>query len=155
VELVADARARAAKSSPPLLRSWLAAAHGEALAANLDYSGSLHAFDDAAKLLPADTITTEGPYVALNPVHLDRWRGHALARLGTADAVGVLSNALDRLDPSFTRAETALRVDLAIALNNAGEREEARRQANQATRLAEIINSARQQRRVQTLTTAV
>jgi hypothetical protein len=155
VNLVASARARAAKSSPPLLRSWLAAAHGEALAASLDYSGSLQAFDDAAKILPTDIISTEGPYVALDPVHLDRWRGHAIARLGTADAVAVLSNALDRLDPSFTRAETALRVDLAIALNHAGEGDEARRQANQATRLAEIINSARQRRRVQTLTIAV
>ena len=35
-----------------VLRAWLAAAHGEALAAHGDRTASLHAFDRAAELLP-------------------------------------------------------------------------------------------------------
>jgi hypothetical protein len=152
VDLVAAARTRAATTSPMLLRSWLAAAHGEALAANKQHSASLHAFHEARDLLATDTTSTDGPYVALNSIHLERWRGHALARLGTPDAVDVLSGALDRLDKSFTRAETALRVDLAVALDKAGEREESRKQAVAAAHLASIISSSRQQYRAQMLT---
>ncbi|MCE7011836.1 hypothetical protein LWC34_54845 [Kibdelosporangium philippinense] len=149
--LLAAARAKVAASSPAVLRSWLAAAHGEALAANGEGPSSLRAFDDAGKLLTAEKAINDGPYVVLDSTHLDRWRGHALARLRPAEAATVLSGTLDRLDPSFARAETALRVDLAVALTAVDERDEARRQASYAARLAEIIGSARQQRRVQAL----
>ncbi|HSZ30570.1 MAG TPA: hypothetical protein VK784_12555, partial [Pseudonocardiaceae bacterium] len=115
IDLLDDARRSAEATSPRVLRSWLAAAHGEALAAHGDRTASLHAFDQAAKLLPSDTAN-ERPYVALDTVHLGRWRGHALARFGDPDATTVLTDALARLDPSFVRAETALRVDLATAL---------------------------------------
>ncbi|WP_132123993.1 hypothetical protein [Actinocrispum wychmicini] len=150
--LLAESREKATNSSPAVIRAWLAAAHGETLAANGQVSECLRAFAQAANLLPTDTSTVDGPYVALDPVHLDRWRGHALARLGTSDAVEVLSGTLERLDPSFTRAETGLRVDLAVALARMNERDEALRQAGYANRLAEAIGSARQQRRVRALT---
>jgi tetratricopeptide (TPR) repeat protein len=151
VTMLAHARIKAVNSSPALLRSWLAAAHGEALAANGKLTDSLRTFDEAAELLPSITSKDDGPYVALDPVHLNRWRGHALARLGASEAVSVLSNALDRLDSSFTRAETALRVDLAIALDSANEQRAAQHQARHATELAKIIGSKRQLRRVQHL----
>jgi hypothetical protein len=152
VALVAQARERAAKSSPTVLRSWLAAAHGEALAANMDHSASLRAFDDAAYLLSVDAVpATEGPYIVLDQVHFDRWRGHALARLADSSAIEILNNALDRLDPSFARAETGLRVDLATVLNAVGERREAMIQAKRAEQLASLIGSARQRRRVSAL----
>jgi hypothetical protein len=149
--LIAHARASATKHSPQLLRCWLAAAHGEALAANRQRSQSLREFDTAGAMLPTDSTNPDGPYVALDPTHLARWRGHALARFGDAEAVDVLTNALDRLDSSFTRAETALRVDLASALAAIGERETALAHATIANQLAAEIGSARQHRRIRTL----
>jgi|SRR5882757_8398192 len=74
------------------------------------------AFDTAAALLPIDTVDPDGLYVALDSVHLARWHGNALARFGDPEAVGLLTSALNRLDPTFTRAETGLHVDLATAL---------------------------------------
>ncbi|MGH3983373.1 MAG: hypothetical protein ACRDST_11965, partial [Pseudonocardiaceae bacterium] len=150
VDLLGSARHRADATAPRVLRAWLAAAHGEALAAHTDRTASLHAFDQAAQLLPDDP-TDERPYVALDTVHLARWRGHALARFGDPDATAILTDALNRLDPSFVRAETALRVDLATALAATGDRNEARTHAHHATRLAAQIGSARQRRRVMAL----
>ncbi|MBV9142424.1 MAG: hypothetical protein JO115_16195, partial [Pseudonocardiales bacterium] len=72
-----DATCRQAEpASPPVLRSWLAATHGETLATHGNRTASLRAFDTAAELLPCDT-TDERPYVALASVHLARWRGQA------------------------------------------------------------------------------
>jgi hypothetical protein len=154
VDLLDSARRRADATAPRVLRAWLAAAHGEALAAGDRRTASLHAFDRAARLLP-DGPTDERPYVALDLVHLARWRGHALARFGDPDATVVLTDALNRLDPSFVRAETALRVDLAIALAASGHRDEARTQADHAARLARQVGSARQRRRIKTLLATV
>jgi hypothetical protein len=154
IDLLDDARRSAEATSPRVLRSWLAAAHGEALAAHGDRTASLHAFDQAAKLLPSDTAN-ERPYVALDTVHLGRWRGHALARFGDPDATTVLTDALARLDPSFVRAETALRVDLATALVANDHRDEARTHADHAARLATQVGSARQRRRITTLLTTI
>jgi hypothetical protein len=154
VDLLDSARHRADTSAPRVLRAWLAAAYGEALAAHGDRTASLYAFDQAADLLPSD-LTDERPYVALDPVHLARWRGHALARFGHPDAIAVLNDALNRLDPSFVRAEAALRVDLATALATNGDRDEARSHADHAARLAIQVGSARQRRRITTLLTTV
>ena len=153
-DLLDDARRRADPAAPRVLRAWLAAAHGEALAAHTDRTASLHAFDQAAALLPNDP-TDERPYVALDPVHLTRWRGHALARFAHPDAIAVLTDALTRLDPSFVRAETALRVDLATAHTATGDRDEARTHTDYAARLAAQVGSARQRRRLTTLLVTV
>ena len=91
VDLLDGARHRADTTAPRILRAWLAAAHGEALAAHGNPTASLHAFDQAAELLPDDP-GDERPYVALDVVHLARWRGHALARFGHPDAIAVLTN---------------------------------------------------------------
>ncbi|APU22929.1 helix-turn-helix domain-containing protein [Actinoalloteichus sp. GBA129-24] len=147
-EVTGHALAAARQSAPTILLAWLAAAHGEALAADDQSAQSLRAFDRAARALPADTVHAETPYVAMNDVHLTRWRGHALARCGERSAVTVLSDALQALDPSFTRAETALRVDLTHALLHAGERDSAVEQATQARTLARQVGSTRQQRRL-------
>jgi hypothetical protein len=154
VDLLDGARRAADASSPRILRAWLAAAHGEALAAHADQTASLHAFDQAAELLPGDP-TDEHPYVALDPVHLARWRGHALARFGHPDAIVLLTEALDRLDVTFVRAETALRVDLATALAASDNRHEARMHADRAQSLAQELGSKRQQRRLRTLTASL
>jgi hypothetical protein len=151
VELLDAAEKRAHRIAGRLLRSWLAAAHGEALAANEQRSASLRAFDRAASLLPTNMAAPDGPYVVLDPVHLARWRGHALARIGEPEAVDVLSSALSRLDPTFTRAETGLRVDLATAFLALGEHEVGSAYAMRARTLATEIGSVRQQRRIDRL----
>jgi tetratricopeptide (TPR) repeat protein len=155
VELLADIRSRTTRTTDRALRAWLAAAHGETLAANGQRSESLQAFDTAAALLPDDPTDDEGPYLALDAVHLARWRGHALARVGDPEAVDVLVSALDQLDPTFTRAETALRVDLATAYVSTGEHDQARAHLAQAEALATDIGSARQQRRLAQLRSMV
>lgn len=140
---LAEARDLAKRTAPALLRAWLAAAYGEGLAAAGCRDEALRAFDAAAALLPADPIEPRLPFIFLSEVHLDRWRGHALARLGDAEAVQILTGALERLDPTFARAETSLRVDLAIALTAIDDYDEARVHANQVERLAVEIGSVR------------
>jgi tetratricopeptide (TPR) repeat protein len=154
VDLLDSARQRADPTAPGVLRAWLAVAHGEALAAHGERTASLYAFDQAAELLPDDPAD-EWPYVALDAVHLARWRGHALARFGDPEATAVLTDALKRLDPSFVRAETALRVDLATALAATGDRDEAHTHAHRADRLAAQVGSARQRRRIKTILATV
>jgi hypothetical protein len=155
VDLLDNARRCADATAPRILRAWFAAAHGETLAAHGDRTASLRAFDRAADLLPASSETDDRPYVALDSTHLARWRGHALARFGDPDATALLTSALNSLDPSFVRAETALRVDLATALTATGEVDAARTHADHATRLAAQVGSARQSRRVKTLLATV
>lgn len=152
VELLATIRERCDRKIDRLIRSWIAAAHGEALAADGQRTACLNTYDIAFALLSGDTTTANGPYVALDAVHLARWRGHALARLHDRNAVDVLTSALNQLDPTFTRAETALRVDLATALTAAGERDEARAHADLADTLAREIGSNRQRRRLRAIT---
>jgi hypothetical protein len=147
-------RSGTVQTAPRILRAWLAAAHGEALAAHGNPTASLHAFDQATQLLPSDP-DDERPYVALDTVHLARWRGHALARFGHPDAITVLTDAFNRLDPSFVRAETALRVDLATALAAGDNQNEARTHADQARSLAAELGSKRQHRRLKTLAAAL
>ena len=138
-----------AADAPPLLRSWLAAAHGEALAADDRPDASLHAFDTADDLLP-DTPgrLDEGPYLALDAAHLARWRGHALAHFGRPDATTVLRDALGRHDAEFTRAEASLRADLVLAHVALGEHDAARHELAAARRTADAVDSARQHHRL-------
>lgn len=154
VDVLSNACAEARQACSPRLRAWLTAAHGEALAATGDRDRSLHAFDTAHSLLSDTEPSTEDPYVALDNTHLVRWRGHALARFGDTEAVTVLRDALDRHDRTFTRAETALRIDLATAFAATHDRDSAEAEAARARELANDIGSTRQQRRINRLTTA-
>ncbi|WP_020673876.1 hypothetical protein [Amycolatopsis nigrescens] len=147
VEQLAEARTIAKHTAPPLLRSWLAAAHGEGLAAAGHRSEALRAFDSADGLLPADPEDPALPFLFLGGAHLDRWRGHALSKLGEPDAIDQLSHALPRLPADFIRAKTGMLVDLAYAHAASGDRDEALAQARQARRLAGQIKSDRQLRR--------
>lgn len=149
VELLDVTRKRAEKTTSRLVRAWLAATHGEVLAADRQRSASLRAFDAAANLLPSGSSSVERPYVVLDAVHLSRWRGHALARIGEPEAVEVLSSALRQLDSTFARAAAALHVDLASACVKLKDYGSARLHIVQAERLAEGIGSERQWRRIQ------
>ena len=143
------ARQIGANAGPPLVRAWLAAAHGEALAADGQHSASLHEFDEAARSLPDECDPDEtGPYLALDATHLGRWRGHALARITHRDAVPVLLRALTAHDTEFTRAEAGLRADLAAAHAASGDYAAADEQRARAAEIAEGVGSVRQQRRL-------
>jgi len=151
VELTGYARTLAKGRTPKLLYSWLTAGYGEACAANGDHRASLTAFDDASHSMPSQAEYPETPFLVFDPTHLERWRGNALARLGEPEAIGVLSDVLDRLDPSFTRAATALRVDLVQVFTATGEKETAATHAQHARLLAAQIGSTRQRRRLDAL----
>ncbi len=145
----ANEPARSVPAAQPLLRSWLAAAHGEALAADQQEDASLHAFDDALALLPdIPTRLADGPYLALDTAHLIRWRGHALASFGHPDAITVLTDALDQHDTEFTRAEAGLRTDLVLAYIAVGEHDAARQHLAAARHIADAVGSARQRDRL-------
>ena len=148
VEQLVHVRSSARRHAPRILMAWLAAACGEAYAVRNRRGAALRAFDEADSLLASQQQETPCPYVALNPVHLARWRGHALARIGETEAIAVLQEAFGHLDPSFVRAQVALLVDLAIAMSQNSMIEEARRQKECASALAAEVGSHRQQRRL-------
>jgi tetratricopeptide (TPR) repeat protein len=151
VEQLAEARSLAGRVAPPLLRSWLAAAHGEGLAAAGHRDEALRVFDAAGALLPSDPADPALPFLFLGGAHLDRWRGHALARFGEHEAIAALTRALPRLPADFVRARTGMLVDLAHAYAAAGDRDATLAHARQAKQLASQIKSDRQLRRLAAL----
>jgi tetratricopeptide (TPR) repeat protein len=151
VHQLAYVRSIANGTATPLLRAWLAAAHGETLAAAGHADDARRAFDVASGLLPTDPVDPALPFLFLGDSHLDRWRGNALARVGAPDAIDQLTDALARLPADFVRARTGLLVDLAYAQAAAGDRDAALGHARQARRLAAQIKSDRQQRRLNRL----
>ncbi|WP_235079116.1 hypothetical protein [Amycolatopsis orientalis] len=134
---------------PPRLRAWLAAAHAEFLAAAGQRTQALRMLDLATDILPTGDSDPELPYLMLNQANLARWRGHCLARLGEDEAIADLNSALDGLaSMTSRRAETGLRVDLALALQRKGDGHAARIEAQRAAELAGSTGSARQRARI-------
>lgn len=151
VQLTEYALTSAQGRVPALLHAWLLAAHGEACAAHGDAARSLHFFDAAARALSSAPLG-DPHYLVFGDVHLVRWRGSALAKLRDTEAAGTLTAALDRLDPTFTRAETALRTDLAYVLRASDDPEAATPHADKARQLAERIGSIRHTNRLRLIT---
>jgi hypothetical protein len=150
--LVDAARTAAGTRVPPVLQAWLAAVAAEMSAGTGDEPGARRLLDLADRTVPADPDETAVlPYIALGPGHLARWRGNILARLGDPDATRDLVDALDQMDPSFTRAGASLRCDLAAAMLAQHERTEARRHAAEGHGLARQAGSVRQRRRIDAL----
>jgi tetratricopeptide (TPR) repeat protein len=146
---IAHARTLATLAAvPALLATWLAAAHGEALAATGDRDAALAAFDDAGALLPTEHHHPDLPFIMLSDGHLSRWRGAALTRLGDQEAVTELEHALHTITTTTARAQTGMLTDLAYAYATTGDRDAALTYANQARRLAAQIGSDRQRRRL-------
>jgi len=152
VEIADSARTIGRDSAPSLLKAWLNASYGEACAADGRDVDSLLAFDEAARAMPSILDPAETPYLVFGDVHLERWRGNALARLGARGAIDTLSETLSKLEPSFTRAETALRVDLVQVLKAMNDRAEMAVHAERANMLALQIGSVRQRNRLAWLT---
>lgn len=150
--LVDAARTQVGTRVPPVLHAWLAAVAAEMSAGTGDELGARRLLDLADRSLPADPAETAAlPYIALGPGHLARWRGNILARLGDTDATRDLGDALDQMDPSFTRAGASLRCDLAAAMLAQHDRAEARRHAAEGRALARQAGSVRQRRRLDAL----
>ncbi|MEU4241886.1 XRE family transcriptional regulator [Actinoplanes sp. NPDC026619] len=154
VSLIQHARTEADGQVPAMLRSWLWAAEAEGLAASGAAGPAQVALDQAGRALPGPDEGDGLPYLFLNDVHLARWRGHCLARLGKVEAVQELTDAVKRLDPTFTRAAAGLRCDLALAYSVRGQHEEARAEARAAEALATRASSTRQRRRIVGLLTS-
>lgn len=160
VELLEYARSVAENKVPAVLQSWLAAAHGEGLAAAGRRNEALRAFDQADEWLPADPVDPEMPFLLLNSGQLARWRGNGLTKLGEQEAIEQLEAAARELEsPNGTaiREGSAIRglnwlyVDLAFAYSAAGDREAAIAYAQRARRLASQIGSDRQRQRLESL----
>lgn len=146
--LLQEAQSIAGDRTPPLLRSWLAAALGEGYAAAGDRDGALRAFDRAGELLPTETTHPELAFLFLGGSHLARWRGDALARLGEPEAIQQLTMVLDSAPVDFVRARASVHIDLAFAYARAGDRDAARDHARQARRLISQVGSVRLRRRL-------
>jgi len=153
LQLVTEARREARRSVPSRLQAWLLAAEAEVLAASGQRSEAMKRFDRAVDLIPTgpEAVEPDLPFVFLNSAHLARWRGNALARLGSADAIADLYSALSGASTVSDRAEASLRCDLAQALLRHGDRSEARKHATEARRLARRVGSVRQRRRIEQL----
>ncbi|GAA0978005.1 hypothetical protein GCM10009551_015550 [Nocardiopsis tropica] len=136
-------------SLPSLLRAWLWAAEGEVRAAMGEDFRAQQALEHAFRLLPSGGTDSSLPFLMLDQTHLLRWRGHCLARLGHAEAIEDLTNALDGIaDQGLGRAEAALRTDLALAYSVHGDTDQSHQQARQAADLADRTGSARQRTRL-------
>jgi tetratricopeptide (TPR) repeat protein len=140
---------------PARLRAWLSAARAEFLAAAGDSSGALRSLDRAQDFLPAGDMDPELPYVMLNAGNLARWRGNCLARLGYDEAIDELTAALSGAQKlSSHRAESGLRVDLALAFRKRGDIAMSVEHATRAAELAGSAGSARQRARIARLLSA-
>lgn len=148
VEQLIHIRSGVRRYAPCGLAAWLAAACGEAYAAASRYDSALRAFDEADALLASSEQKASYPYIVLDTVHLARWRGNALARLGRSEAIPVLREALNNLDRSFSRAEASMRVDLVIAMCRNDMVEGVHVHKRRACELIETIGSQRQWRRL-------
>jgi len=133
--------------TPDILKSWVAGAAGEIHAANGNRDECNRAFDSASHAIRHGAHDPELPFVVLNPTHLARWRGGSLARLGDHQAVELLESALTTLEPSFSRAESAIRLDLAEMLVTDGNGASARAHLDRALQLAAQTESVRLKRR--------
>lgn len=110
--------------------------------------------DMAVAALPTGTESRDPDMLSifLNENHLVRWRGNALALIGQDDAVSQLRAALEAMDPTFLRAQSGVRCDLAQAHAFRGEYDEAAVQLREARRLANRTGSIRHRQRIERIT---
>ncbi len=149
--MIRAANDQARTTVPHQIKAWLCAAEGEMAAAAGEETACRHALDQAAREIEHGPSNEELPFLALNAVHLARWRGNCLVSFGDPDTADELAKALDAMDRSFTRAEAGVRCDLAAALYVQGEHEEAHRHLRRARELAQLTGSTRQRRRIREL----
>ncbi|MBT2387247.1 XRE family transcriptional regulator [Streptomyces sp. ISL-11] len=154
VDLVRDAQQAGGSRLSPRLQAWLHAAEAEICAKAGMPDDCRRSLDAAAACLPAGLEARDPDMLSifLNEGHLARWRGNALASLGDDEAVSSLYAALDAIDPTFIRATSGLRCDLAQAHLARGELDQAQEHLRQARLLASRTGSVRHRRRIEQLT---
>ncbi|NUK39063.1 helix-turn-helix transcriptional regulator [Streptomyces lunaelactis] len=154
VDLVREAQRLGGKQMSPRLRAWLYAAEAELCAKAGLPDDCRRALDEAVTCLPdgAEARDSDMLSIFLNGGHLARWRGNALALLGDDDALSSLYIALDEADPTFIRATSGLRCDLAQAHLAREEHAQAQEHLQQARLLANRTGSVRHRRRIEQLT---
>jgi ATP/maltotriose-dependent transcriptional regulator MalT len=151
MELVQYARHQATGVVPVLMETWLAAAQGEMATVRGEVDAAHLALDQAADLLPAESDDLL-PHLVLSEIHLARWRGNCLARLGNEDAIDELTTGLAAVTGTYARAEAGVRIDLATALLAHGDHVEADAHLRTARTLVTRTGSLRQKRRIGILT---
>ncbi|MET9510090.1 helix-turn-helix transcriptional regulator [Streptomyces flavidovirens] len=154
VQLVREAQRLGGSHMSPRLQAWLYAAEAELCAKAGLEDDCRRALERADAILPAGAEARDADMLSifLNGGHLARWRGNALALLGDDDALGSLYTALDEADPTFIRATSGLRCDLAQAHLARDEHAQAQEHLQQARLLANRTGSVRHRRRIEQLT---
>ncbi|MFI2352723.1 XRE family transcriptional regulator [Streptomyces sp. NPDC019443] len=154
VALVREAQRLGGQQMSPRLRAWLYAAEAELCAKAGLADDCRRALDQADAALPDGSEARDEDMLSifLNGGHLARWRGNALAMLGDDDALSSLYTALDEGDPTFIRATSGLRCDLAQAHLAREEYAQAQEHLQQARLLANRTGSVRHRRRIEQLT---
>lgn len=154
LELIRGAQRTGGGQASPRLRAWLFAAEAELCAIAGKPDECRRALDEAAACLPAGDVARDPDMLSifLNGGHLARWRGHSLALLGDDDAMGNLYAALDSMDPTFVRASSGLRLDLATAHLAREEYAQADEHLRAARLTASRTGSVRYRRRIEQLT---
>lgn len=150
-QLVNEARTANAGHLSPRLMAWLHAAEAEMYAHAGRADECRRSIDLAAAILPrgVESRDPEMLSIFLNENHLARWRGNALALIGQDESVSQLWTALESMDPTFLRAQSGVRCDLAQAHAFRGEYDEAAAQLKEARRLANRTGSIRHRRRIE------
>ncbi|WP_028479027.1 helix-turn-helix transcriptional regulator [Nocardia sp. CNY236] len=109
-------RAETLPGLPMLLRAWLAATRaqvatwcpGESMTVRKAMTEAETALTHAR---PGDEVAL--PFLALNEIHLQRWNGHVLVRLGDPAGGPITEQALAGLPAEFVRARAGQVLDLA------------------------------------------
>ncbi|WP_378741388.1 hypothetical protein [Nocardia brasiliensis] len=131
---------------PPLLRSWMAATRAQVAAALTgEQDAVLSGLRLAETALAQATCGDEAdlPYVFLDPVHLARWQGHILIKVGDPAGRQLTLDALDHLPEDFVRARCAQRLDLAEDALRRRELEPAEEMLTSVAAQIETLGSAR------------
>nr|WP_308802045.1 helix-turn-helix transcriptional regulator [Streptomyces polyasparticus] len=154
VELSREAQRLGGTQVSPRLRAWLFAAEAELCAKAGLPDDARRALDAAVASLPSGNEPRDPDMLSifLNNGHLERWRGNVLALLGDDDALDSLYTALDAADPTFIRATSGLRCDLAQAHLAREEYAQAEEHLQQARMLANRTGSVRHRRQIDQLT---
>lgn len=141
-----------ARVSKPF-RCWMSAATAEMLA-GAGYGREARQMLRRSQELENSLGDARPAYLVFDPVHLTRWAGHTLALLGDPAAEEHLREASDQMDSTFTRAGSALHLDLARVLLTRGEAAEGQEELQAAERLARQVGSRRQLDRAKALRAA-
>lgn len=139
-------RAETLPGLPMLLRAWLAATRaqvatwcpGEAVTVREAMTEAETALTHAR---PGDEVAL--PFLALNEIHLQRWNGHLLVRLGDPAAGAIAEQALAGLPAEFVRARAAQVLDLAEYAARAGDLDQASARLASAAQSITSVGSRR------------